>query len=148
MSSAASAPTRHRSPDRRDGRRRPCRPRTAGDRLPGVMLGSDRGLADDQLPPAQQEIRARCRHPTGTWAPFDWQAGTVSIPARLAAIAARDPDRVAVLEPARSVTYHQLETLSARVAGAVVAAGASLSGAVAILCGVDAHAIVAELGAV
>jgi acyl-coenzyme A synthetase/AMP-(fatty) acid ligase len=113
-----------------------------------VALGSDHGLlADEQLPPHQQEIRARCRHPAGVWEPFDWQAGAVSVPAHLAAVAARHPDRVAVLEPARSLTYRELETLTARVAGAIVTAGASPSGAVGILAGVDAHAIVAELGA-
>ena len=66
-----------------------------------MALGSDHGLlADEQLPPHQQEIRARCRHPhpAGVWEPFDWQAGAVSVPGRLAAVAARHPDRVAVLE--------------------------------------------------
>ena len=74
-----------------------------------MVLGSDDGLADERLPPLQQEIRARCRHPTGAWEPFDWQAGAVSVPARLAAVAARHPDRIAVLEPARSLTYLDLE---------------------------------------
>jgi acyl-coenzyme A synthetase/AMP-(fatty) acid ligase/acyl carrier protein len=113
-----------------------------------VVLGSDDGRADEQLPPLQQEIRARCRHPTGAWDPFDWQRGEVSVPARLAAVAARHPDRVAVLEPARSLTYSALETLTARVAGAILTGGASASGAVAILAGVDAHAVVAMLSVV
>ena len=112
-----------------------------------MVPGSDRELADEQLPPLQQEIRARCRHPTGSWEPFDWQAGAVSVPARLAAVAARHPDRVAVLEPGRALTYRELEARTARVAGAILAASASTSGAVAIFARVDAHAIVAELGA-
>ncbi len=111
-----------------------------------MVLGSDDRLADEQLPPLQQEIRARCRHPTGAWEPFDWQAGAVSVPARLAAVAARHPERVAVLEPVRSLTYPELDALTARVAGAILAGGASASGAVAIFSRVDAHAIVATLG--
>jgi acyl-coenzyme A synthetase/AMP-(fatty) acid ligase len=126
---------------------RPCCPPEAGGRLATVVLGSDDARADEQLPPLQQEIRARCRHPTGAWEPFDGQAGAVSVPARLAAIAARHPDRVAVLEPARSLTYHELQTRTARVAGAILTGGASASGAVAIFSRLDSHAIVATLGA-
>ena len=111
-----------------------------------MVPASDPALADEQLPPLQQEIRARCRHPTGAWEPFDWQAGDVSVPGRLAAVTARHPDRVAVLEPARSLTYRELEVRSARVAGVILAAHASPAGAVAIVAGLHSHAIVAELG--
>ena len=111
-----------------------------------MVVGSDDGLTDEQLPPVQQEIRARCRHATGVWEPFDWQHGEVSVPARLAAVAARHPDRVAVLEPAGSLTYRDLEARTARVAGAILTGSASAAGAVAILSRLDSHAVVAALG--
>ena len=118
---------------------------------------ADSGLAAECLPGSQQEIRERCRHPTGIWEPFDGLRAELSVPARLREVAARHPDRVAVLEPAGSLTYRQLGTEARRVANAIVGGDGPGptgpdrdrpgSGAVAILSALDSHAIVAVLGA-
>jgi acyl-coenzyme A synthetase/AMP-(fatty) acid ligase/acyl carrier protein len=118
---------------------------------------ADDPLALEGLPASQQEIRERCWHPTGAWEPFDGLRAELSVPAQLRAVATRHPDRVAVLEPAGSLTYHQLGAEARRVASAILG-GAGRdptgpdgarpgSGAVAILSALDSHAIVAVLGA-
>ena len=117
---------------------------------------ADDPLALEGLPASQQEIRERCWHPTGAWEPFDGLRAELSVPAQLRAVATRHPDRVAVLEPAGSLTYHQLGAEARRVASAILG-GAGRdptgpdgarpgSGAVAILSALDSHAIVAVLG--
>ena len=121
------------------------------------MPATDDGLAAECLPASQQEIRERCRHPTGVWEPFDGLRANLSVPARLRAVAARHPDRVAVLEPTGSLTYQQLGAKARRVASAILSGGGRGptgpdggrpgSGAVAILSALDSHAIVAVLGA-
>ena len=118
---------------------------------------ADDPLALEGLPASQQEIRERCRHPTGAWEPFDGLRAELSVPAQLRAVATRHPDRVAVLEPAGSLTYHQLGAEARRVASAILGGGGRDptgpdgarpgSGAVAILSALDSHAIVAVLGA-
>jgi acyl-coenzyme A synthetase/AMP-(fatty) acid ligase/acyl carrier protein len=118
---------------------------------------ADAGLAAECLPPSQGEIRERVRHPTGAWEPFDGLRAELSVPARLRAVTARHPDRVAVLEPAGSLTYHQLGAEARRVASAILGGDGRApsgpdgarpgSGAVAILSALDSHAIVAVLGA-
>ena len=118
---------------------------------------ADDPLALEGLPASQQEIRERCRHPTGAWEPFDGLRAELSVPAQLRAVATRHSDRVAVLEPAGSLTYHQLGAEARRVASAILGGGGRDptgpdgarpgSGAVAILSALDSHAIVAVLGA-
>ena len=118
---------------------------------------ADDPLALEGLPASQQEIRERCWHPTGAWEPFDGLRAELSVPAQLRAVATRHPDRVAVLEPAGSLTYHQLGAEARRVASAILGGGGRDptgpdgarpgSGAVAILSALDSHAIVAVLGA-
>jgi acyl-coenzyme A synthetase/AMP-(fatty) acid ligase/acyl carrier protein len=118
---------------------------------------ADDPFAAECLPASQQEIRERCRHPTGACEPFDGLRAELSVPARLRAVATRHPERVAVLEPAGSLTYHQLGAEARRVASAIIGEderGATGpdgarpgSGAVAILSALDSHAIVAVLGA-
>ena len=115
-------------------------------RLARVAMPSDDWFAEESLPSSQQEIRARCRHPSGVWEPFDWQRDEVSVPARLRAVAARHPDRVAVREPTGSLTYRELDDRTSRVAGAIRAGSTSPAGAVAILSRLDSHAVVAVLG--
>jgi yersiniabactin nonribosomal peptide synthetase len=118
---------------------------------------ADDSLAAECLPASQQEIRQRCRHPTGAWEPFDGLRAELSIPARFRDVATRHPDRVAVLEPAGSLTYRQLGAEARRVAGTILEGdergragpdGARAgSGAVAILSDLDSRAVVTVLGA-
>jgi acyl-coenzyme A synthetase/AMP-(fatty) acid ligase/acyl carrier protein len=124
-----------------------------GSRVPSA----DDGLAAECLPASQQEIRERCRHPTGAWEPFDGLRAELSVPAQFRAVATRHPDRVAILEPAGSLTYHQLGAEARRVASAILRGDGRGptrhdearpgSGAVAILSVLNSHAVVAVLGA-
>ena len=84
------------------------------------MPSADDGLAAECLPASQQEIRDRCRHPTGAWEPFDGLRAELSVPAQLRAVATRHPDRVAILEPAGSLTHHQLGAQARSVASAIL----------------------------
>ncbi len=119
----------------------------------------------ESLPASQQEIRARVRHPTGAWEPFDGLRAEISVPARLAAVAERHPERIAVLDPAGALTYRQLVTDARRIAAAILLAdvrgtvradvqsdaapdgAAPRGGAVAILSSLDSGAVLAVLGA-
>jgi acyl-coenzyme A synthetase/AMP-(fatty) acid ligase/acyl carrier protein len=111
------------------------------------MSAADDQLAPECLPGSQQEIRARCRHPSGVWEPFDGFSAEMSVPARLHAVAARHPERVALLEPTGALTYTQLVAGARRVAGAILGGDAGPGGgAVAILSSLDSSAILAVLG--
>jgi acyl-coenzyme A synthetase/AMP-(fatty) acid ligase/acyl carrier protein len=121
------------------------------------MSPADDHLTEECLPASQQEIRARCRHRTGAWEPFDGLRAEISVPARLHAVAARHPERVAVLDPAGALTYRQLVAGARCVAGAILDGdfpgpvppdgAAPGGGAVAILSSLDSWAVLAVLGA-
>src|SRR5262245_60383028 len=111
------------------------------------MSSTEDQFAPECVPDSQQEIRARIRHSSGAWEPFDGLSAEISVPARLHAVAARYPERVAVLEPAGALTYAELVAGARRVAGAILEAEASDGGAVAILSSVDSSAVLALLGA-
>src|SRR5262245_26532391 len=87
------------------------------------MPPADDHLPAECLPASQQEIRARCQHPTGAWEPFDGLRAEISLPARLHAVAARHPERAAVLDLAGTLTYEQLIADAGRVAGAILDGG-------------------------
>ena len=103
-------------------------------------------LADGPLPELQREIRARCRHRSGTWEAFDWARAEQSLPARFGEVTARHPERIAVLEPGGSMTYAALDRAANRVASAIVDRLGPGPGAVAILGDLDAGTLAAVLG--
>jgi acyl-coenzyme A synthetase/AMP-(fatty) acid ligase/acyl carrier protein len=129
------------------------------------MPSADDLLTEESLPASQQQIRARLRHPTGAWEPFDGVRAGISVPARLDAVAERHPERIAVLDLAGALTYRQLVTDARRVAAAILHAdlrgtveptvppaasrdsAPSRAGAVAILSSLDSGAALAVLGA-
>ncbi len=112
------------------------------------MSPADDQLAPECLPGSQQEIRDRCRHPSGAWEPFDGLRAEMSVPARLHAVAARHPERVALLEPTGALTYAQLVAGARRVAGVILGDKAGPGGGtVAILSSLDSSAVLAVLGA-
>ena len=112
------------------------------------MAPAEDQLAPECLPGSQQEIRARCRHPSGAWEPFDGLRAETSVPARLHAVAGRHPERVALLEPTGALTYAQLVAGARRVAGVILGDEAGPGGGtVAILSSLDSSAVLAVLGA-
>ena len=112
------------------------------------MSTADDQLAPECLPGTQQEIRERCRHPSGAWELFDGLRAEMSVPARLHSVAARHPERVALLEPTGALTYAELVAGARRVAGAILGEEAGPGGgAVAILSSLDSSAVLAVLGA-
>jgi len=113
-----------------------------------AMSTADDQLAPECLPGTQQEIRERCRHPSGAWELFDGLRAEMSVPARLHSVAARHPERVALLEPTGALTYAELVAGARRVAGAILGEEAGPGGgAVAILSSLDSSAVLAVLGA-
>lgn len=73
------------------------------------------------LPAWQQAIVDNCHHPAGTWELFPTDAYEESFPARFETIAARFPDRLAVVDTQRALTYADLNAAANRVAHGLVA---------------------------
>ena len=73
------------------------------------------------LPPEQEAIRASCFHPTGTFVEFPKEEIEQSIPERFGKIVRRYPDRIAVKTKNGSLTYHELNKASNRLARAMLA---------------------------
>lgn len=61
-----------------------------------------------KLPPEQLAIRAKCFHPTGRFEEFTKEEVEQSIPERFEKIVKRYPDRIAIKERGKSVTYAEL----------------------------------------
>jgi amino acid adenylation domain-containing protein len=68
------------------------------------------------IPPAQQALRDRCVHATGTWRPFPDPPAAGTVVARFEAIARAHASRVAVSEGGRRLTYADLDALANRMA--------------------------------
>ena len=82
----------------------------------------ERFLLSDPLPPAQQSIRARCRHPSGVRERTDPPANA-TIHRMVAAQAARTPERVAVVSHDGALSYRALERAANRLARLIVRYG-------------------------
>ncbi|MFC2016059.1 AMP-binding protein [Chloroflexota bacterium] len=108
------------------------------------MSGLARNLTLEQK---QLELRARCRHPTGSWQPVDWQRPHQTIPDRIATVAQSTPDRLAVYDPQTSLTYAGLDRAANQVANAILALRGPDQEVVTLLVGVDVPAVTAALGA-
>ena len=94
----------------------------------------------------QRALRERCRHPTGAhapWTPADYES---SIPACFAAVARRQPGRVAVAAGARVLTFAALDRAANRVAHALLAHAGPADRPVAVLVEDGIDPIVAILG--
>ena len=72
------------------------------------------------IPPAQQALRDRCVHATGTWRPFPDPPAAGTVVARFEAIAREHASRVAVSEGGRRLTYADLDALANRMAHGVL----------------------------
>jgi len=98
------------------------------------------------LPPYQQELQQRCRHPSGEFVPFPEEAIEQSIPCRFKAQVRQYPDRLAVKTRLGQVTYHQLNALANASARAILATRPWVAEPVAILLERGIPAIAAMLG--
>src|SRR5687768_14608307 len=87
---------------------------TPHERCPEI--GTDMSDRSTNLPPEQQAIRAKCFHPSGTFAEFPMEDVETSIPARFEKIVRMYPDRVAVKFGDQSVTYAELNAHANRIA--------------------------------
>lgn len=72
------------------------------------------------LPTWAQTIIDRCHHPAGTWELFPTDVYEESFPARFEAIAARFPNRLAVVDEQQAFTYAELNAAANRVAHGLV----------------------------
>ena len=74
----------------------------------------------NELPPAQQAIRDKCFHPSGTFVEFPIEDVETSIPARFEKIVRMYPNRLAVKDLRRSVTYDELNKAANRIAHSIL----------------------------
>ena len=95
-----------------------------------------------KLPPEQETIRAKCFHPSGTFVEFPKEEIEQSIPERFEKIVRMYPDRLAVKDKDRSLTYAELNKAANRIAHAILEKRGPGSEPVALLFehGIDAIA--------
>ncbi len=101
-----------------------------------------------QIPEWQQAIIDKCYHPTGEWEEFPESEYETSIPARFEKIAARYPDRLAVVDDQQSLTYAELNAAANRLAHGLLARLGPGSEPVVHLFAHTIDAVVALLGIV
>lgn len=77
--------------------------------------------AQRNIPEWQQAVIAKCYHPTGVWEEFPESEYETSIPARFEKIVARFPERLAVVDDQRSLTYGELNAAANRIAHGLLA---------------------------
>jgi amino acid adenylation domain-containing protein len=106
---------------------------------------ADRIGAPVDLPSHQQAIRARCRHPTGSFVPFEHGDLEQSVAARFERQAALYPHRTAVKIGRRQWTYAELNRAANRLARAILARQGPRSEPVGLLFPNGANAITAIL---
>ena len=94
----------------------------------------------------QQAIRAKCVHPSGTFIEFPRDALEQSIPQRFEEIARRYPNRIAVKDKRRSLSYAELDATANRLAHAVLERFGDANEPAAILVRHGAAALIAILG--
>jgi amino acid adenylation domain-containing protein len=99
-----------------------------------------------KLPPAQEVIRAKCFHPTGTFVEFKKEQIEQSIPERFDEQARKYPGRTAVITRSHTLTYDQLNQVANRLAGAILNQRGTEQEPIALLLEHSASAIAAILG--
>ncbi|WP_457652925.1 amino acid adenylation domain-containing protein [Rhodocaloribacter sp.] len=107
-------------------------------------------MADPSLltiPESQRAVRARCAHPSGVFTPFAEADVEQSLPARFEAQARRFPERLAVRERGRTLTYAALDRRANRIAHALLTARGDANEPVALFLDNGAAMIAAVLGA-
>ena len=82
---------------------------------------SDFNRQSTTLPPAQEAIRTKCFHPTGSFVEFDEEVINQSIPERFEMIVRRHPERPAVRTKNGSLNYDELNKAANRLARSILA---------------------------
>ena len=98
------------------------------------------------IPPEQQAIRDKCFHPSGTFVEFSTEDVETSIPARFEKIVRMYPDRLAVKDKGRSLTYDELNKAANRIAHSILEKRGHVSEPVVLLFEHGIQVIVAILG--
>jgi amino acid adenylation domain-containing protein len=98
------------------------------------------------LPPEQEAIRAKCFHQTGTFVEFHKEEIEQSIPERFEKIVRRHPDRIAVKDGHRVLTYSALNTMANNLAGELIRRQGKKAEPVGLLFETGASLVVAMLG--
>jgi amino acid adenylation domain-containing protein len=98
------------------------------------------------LPPAQEAIRAKCFHPSGTFVEFEKGEIEQPIPTRFERQVGRHPDRLAVKTGSDELTYDDLNRASNRVARAITARRGTGPEPVALLFEQGAPVVASILG--
>ena len=78
------------------------------------------GLDLSELPHQQQAIQSRCFHPFGKWVYMDPQAEGPTIHELIEARVAKSPDSIAVVSPARALSYRALNEEANRLARVIL----------------------------
>jgi len=107
---------------------------------------SDPGPYPAQLPPEQQAIRAKCFHPTGTFIEFPKEDVETSISARFEKIVEQFPNRPAVINWNRPLTYRELNQAANRLAHAILAQRGNKQEPIALLLEHDSPLLLAIMG--
>src|SRR5262245_369773 len=99
-----------------------------------------------QLPQSQQEIRAKCVHPTGSFIPFRYADLEQSIPTRFEQQVQQGPTRLAVKTRQHALTYAALNHAANQIAHAVLARRGTGNEPIAMLFEQGAPLMAAILG--
>jgi len=99
-----------------------------------------------KLPPAQQRIREKCLHPSGTYVEFPMADVESSIPARFERIVWRYPDNTAIKSGEEVVTYAELNALANRVARVIAERAGNNAVPIAVLIDKGIKQIAAMMG--
>jgi amino acid adenylation domain-containing protein len=95
----------------------------------------------------QQSVQARCFHPSGTFVEFKKEEIEQSIPDRFEALVHRHPEKTAVQDSNRTLTYRELDTAANHIAQAILDEGREREEPVALLFQHEVMMIASILGA-
>lgn len=98
------------------------------------------------LPPAQESIRAKCFHPSGTFVEFPKADIETSIPERFEKMVRAHPDQLAIKTPLEELTYDELNSAANRIAHTLIDHAGSEAKPVALLFENGIQIIIAMLG--
>jgi non-ribosomal peptide synthetase component F/acyl carrier protein len=97
------------------------------------------------LPPEQRSIESRCFHSRDSWIYMDPDAQGRAIHEMVEAQAAATPDKLAVVSPACTLTYRQLNQEANHLARAIIAHGQPNDAPIAVCCPLGAAQLAATL---
>jgi len=100
----------------------------------------------ENLPEEQQAIRAKCFHPSGSFVEFGRDEIEQSIPERFEKIVRNYPERIAVKEGGRIMTYAELNATANRLAQAILARQGNKAEPIGLLFEKSAALMAAMLG--